>query len=118
MYRIMLPCHPPGLVVLGRQQMKELFDAPDDIFNFLDALLETLDLTHNVFKGDIFNVWHHAVVRNQLTQSITAATPMLVDELAAAIKDELDSVITEGCFLHLIEDLLKTGRPSLSTRRL
>lgn len=91
----MLSSHPSGLVVVDRDHIKELFSAPDSELNFLEAKLEHLDLRYT-FKLDVHDDWHIDMIRNQLTQKISSLMPDIVDELTAAIGDELDLAVTKS----------------------
>jgi hypothetical protein len=91
----MLPNHPKGVIILGREYLKELFEAPETDLNFLEATLEHTDF-RNTFKGNIYDDWHASVIRNELTQNIPALMPDMVDEAYAVFEDELESAITKG----------------------
>ncbi len=82
-------------MVVDRDHIKELFSAHDSELNFLEAKLEHLDLRYT-FKIDIYDDWHIDMIRNQLTQKIPALMPDIVDELTAAIGDELDAIVMKG----------------------
>lgn len=45
--------------------------------------------------GDIFNLYHIKVIRNQLTQNIAALVPEMAEELASVF-DEFDSNMSKG----------------------
>jgi hypothetical protein len=91
----MLSSHPSGLVVVDRAHVKELFSAPDTELNFLEAKLEHLDFRY-VFNINVRDDWHIDIIRNQLTQKLSALMPVIVDELTATFSDELEGVVTKG----------------------
>lgn len=80
---------------MDHDHLKEVFEAPNDEINFLEGLFESNDFRYT-FYGDVYNEYHIRIIRNQLTQNIAALIPTIVDELNAALEDEVDTVVTEN----------------------
>lgn len=81
--------------MVDHDHLKEVFEAPNDEINFLEGLFESNDFRYT-FYGDVYNEYHIRIIRNQLTQNIAALIPTIVDELNAALEDEVDTVVTEN----------------------
>jgi hypothetical protein len=86
------------LIVVDRAHLKEYFSAPTENLDFLEGALASSDFRH-VFRGNVHEDYHVAVVRNQLTQNLSALTPHIADELNAALTDELDPLLKDGMSL-------------------
>ena len=91
----MLFGRPSGVIVVDHGHLKELLEAPNDEINFIDGILGDTDLSHT-FYGDVHNEYHIRVIRNNLTQNIVSLIPDTLDEVKAALADELDSVVPEN----------------------
>ena len=84
-----------GLLVVDHDHLKEVLEAPNEEINFLEGLFGDTDFRYT-FYGDVHNEYHVRVIRSQLTQNIASIIPGVVDELNAALEDELDSVVREN----------------------
>ena len=91
----MLLGHPGGLVVVDRSRLKEVFEAPSSQLSFLEAIYKDMDFRH-IFNADDSNHYHIHVIRHQLTQNIAAVMSDTVDELNAALEDDLEAVVSNG----------------------
>ena len=96
----MLFGRPSGLIVVDHSHLKEVLEAPNDEINFLEGILGDTDFRHT-FYGDVQNEYHVRVVRNRLTQNFVSLIPDTVDELKAALKDEVDSLVPENGHLFM-----------------
>jgi hypothetical protein len=94
-FRVMLLGRSSGLLVVDHDHLKEIFEAPNEEINFLEGLFGDTDFRYT-FYGDVHNEYHVRVIRNQLTQNIASLIPDVVDELNAALEDEIDSVVREN----------------------
>lgn len=94
-FRLSLYNYPFGVVVVDRSHLKELFDDLGRSFNFLAAALEDLDFEATL-SGDVHNLYHIPIIRNQLTQNISRILPSLADELDSAFGDIIDTTVSEG----------------------
>ena len=80
---------------MDREHVKEFFDAPGDTLGFFEALFDDMDFRYTL-KGDIYNLYHARVIRNQLAQNIPSLMPQIIDELKSALSEELDPFISNG----------------------
>jgi hypothetical protein len=93
-FRIPLLNYPSGVVVVDRQHIKELFSAPSASLGFFEAVIEDIDFRYTL-PGDVHNLYHVKVIRNQLTQNIAAMMPGVAEELVSVF-DEFDSDLSNG----------------------
>lgn len=84
-----------SFVVVDHHHLDEVFRASNDELNFFEAMLEDNDFSHT-FLGDVYNSYHVGVIRNKLTRNISTIMPSIVDELNAALDDEIDALMTLG----------------------
>jgi hypothetical protein len=56
--------------------------------------LEDLDLRYT-FTGNIYNLYHVPVIRNQLTRGISAFMPDVAEEMQVAFADGIDSQLND-----------------------
>lgn len=76
-------------VIVPRDVLKEIFDAPEDTLSFHGSSREQLQLKHTMGRSLVDNNYHVAVIKAELTRHISVKMPDIVDELNAAFKDEL-----------------------------
>jgi len=94
-FRLSLYNYPFGIVVVDRSHLKELFDDAGRSFNFFEAALEDLDFEATL-GGDVHNLYHVPIIRNQLTQNISWMLPSLADELNSTFGDIIDTTVSDG----------------------
>jgi hypothetical protein len=82
-------------VVVPRKHLKELYSAPEEHISFATAITESLQLEHTFQKNIAVNHYHTIVVKAELTRHISEKMSDIVDELGAAMEDEIpiDSVV-------------------------
>lgn len=81
--------------MVDRSHLKEYFDDSEKSFDFISAALEDIDFEHTL-SGDIHNIYHIPVIRNQLTQNIVKLTPIIAEELDVAFESEIGSLLGDG----------------------
>lgn len=86
---------PNGLVIVDRDHFQEFLEAPEDRLSFSLALVKGGAFDYG-FRGNIRNLYHSDVIRNQLTQSLGIKMPDVIDELNSAFAEHLDPIITDG----------------------
>ena len=91
----MLMGYPLGLIVVDRDHIKEILEAPATHLDLMEALVQFMDFRY-LFRGNVYDLYHGRVARNQLTQSLAALIPHIVDELTAALGDEIDTLLGNG----------------------
>jgi hypothetical protein len=81
------------LIVVDRDHLRELFEAPDSSLNFFEAALEDLDFRYT-FQGNSYNLYHVPVIRNQLTRGISTFMPAMAEEIKCAFGDDIDPLLS------------------------
>lgn len=89
--------------MIDRSHLKEHFEAPENRLSFMSELIKAGAFDYG-FVCDALNHFHIDVIRNQLTQNIAAYMPAILDELNAALADELDHLVTKGRRLEVFVD--------------
>ena len=82
------------MIVVDRDHLKELYDAPNSSLNFLEAALEDLDFRYT-FSGNMYNLYHIPVIRNQLTRGMTKFIPATAEEMEGAFRDNIDPLLSD-----------------------
>jgi len=91
-FRIVLPDY--SYVVVPRQHLKEMFSAPEDKLSLRVHSAESLALPYTFQRSVGEDDYHTTVVRTELSRHIPELMPEIVDELEAAITDEIP--LTDG----------------------
>ena len=91
-FRIVLPDY--SYVVVPRQHLKEMFSAPEDQLSLKVHSAESLALPYTFQRSVAEDDYHTTVVRTELSRRIPELMPEIVDELGAAISDEIP--LTDG----------------------
>ena len=81
-------------MVVPRQHLKELFSAPEDKLSLSVHSSESLALPYTFQRSVAEDDYHTTVVRTELSRRIPELMPEIVDELEAAIADEIP--LTDG----------------------
>jgi hypothetical protein len=81
-------------VVVPHKHLKELYSAPEEHLSFTKPVAESLELEYTFKKNIAVNQYHAIVVKTELTRHIPEKMEDIVDELGAAMEDEIpiDSV--------------------------
>jgi hypothetical protein len=91
-FRIVLPDY--SYVIVPRQHLKEMFSAPEDKLSLKVHSAESLALPYTFQRSVGEDDYHTTVVRTELSRRIPELMPEIVDELEAAIADEIP--LTDG----------------------
>jgi hypothetical protein len=94
-FRINILGQGSNIVVVDRSHLKEYYDASEGRLSFVSELIQGGAFNYG-FVCDVNNHYHIDIIRNQLTQNIAAYMPAILDELDAALADELDHIVTKG----------------------
>ena len=81
---------------MDRGHLKEYFSASDDKLHFQDGINTRNDFVTPFKAGPSGLQYHIDVVRTQLTQNLAKMMPHIADELAHALTDELEPLLTDG----------------------
>jgi hypothetical protein len=92
MFRINLP--DASFLVVSRFHLKEMFSASEDDLSFTKNAAEGLELRYTFQKSIAENQYHAHIIRVELTRHISEMMPSIVDELGAAMDDEI--LVSEG----------------------
>lgn len=84
----------PGFLVLNRDQLKEAFNAGDEL-HFMSAAVEDTDFRYT-FSSNIFERAHTDAIRIDLNRNLPKVIVNIADELNLAMRDELDQVVSKG----------------------
>ena len=88
--------------MVDHHHLNEVFHASNDELNFLEATLEDSDFSQT-FLGNVYNSYHVGVIRNKLTRNISTIMPSIVEEINAALDDEIDALMTLGIQYNLYD---------------
>jgi hypothetical protein len=102
------------VVTANRDRLKETFDASEEDMSFSTRLNEFLELGYTFNWNTVMDHYHVDVIRLNLSRRIGALMTEIVDEVEAAMDDEI--IMTDGIFLTF--DLWQIGRRFFSTTRL
>jgi hypothetical protein len=91
-FRVSLLNYPAGVVVIDRGHLREYFEDSERNLSFFEAAVEDMDF-ENTLPGNIRNLYHVPVIRNQLTQNIARILPILAEELGDALKVEIEPLL-------------------------
>lgn len=94
-FRLPLFRYPSGLIIVDRAHLNEFYNAPKETLNFVEATLVSRDFRY-ILGSNTSERYHIAVVRGQFTQNLSALSGPVVDELNAALVDELDPLLKDG----------------------
>ena len=83
------------MIVVDRDHLKEVFDAPNSSLSFFEAALEDLDFRYT-FRGNSYNLYHVPVIRNQLTRGISTFMPAVAEEIKSAFGDDIDPLLSNN----------------------
>lgn len=84
-------------IVADPQHLKEFYDAREDDLSFATVLNDILQLRYTFGENIAVNQYHTIITRAELAKHISELMPGLVDELGAALKDEI--VLKDGIAL-------------------
>jgi len=94
-FQVVLPENP--FVVVPREHLKEMFSAPEDQLSFSTPIVDGLAIPYTFQNSVAYNQYHALVVKAELTRHLPELMPDIVDELEAAISDQIP--LTDGIFL-------------------
>jgi hypothetical protein len=86
-YRLILPNS--SYLVASHQYIKEICSASEDELSFTYAVGRDLQLRYTFSEGIAMNHYHARIARNELTQHLPVLIPDIIDELNAAMGDEI-----------------------------
>ena len=92
MFRVILPN--VSFLVASRSHLKELFAASEDDLSFTKNAADVLGLRYIFQKSIAENQYHAHVTKVELTRHISEMMPDIVDELGAAMDEEVQ--VNEG----------------------
>ena len=92
MFRIILPSG--SFLVASRSHIKEMFSASEDDLSFAKNIADSLALRYIFQKSVADNQYHAHVIKMELTRHISEMMPDIVDELGAAMDEEIQ--VNEG----------------------
>ena len=82
---------------MDRSHLNEFFNASDEYLDVKKGIVALSDYRY-IFNVDVYENYHIAVVRGQLTQNISALIPQIVDEVNATLVDELHSLLKDSIY--------------------
>lgn len=83
-------------IVADPQHLREFYSAPEDDLSLPSVLVNILQLQYTFGKNVAINDYHVSTARMQLSRHISELMPDIVDELEAALNDEI--VVMDGKF--------------------
>jgi hypothetical protein len=92
MFRITLPTS--SFLVASRSHLKEMFSASEDDLSFAKDVADSLELRYIFQKSIAENHYHAHITKVELTRHISEMMPGIVDELGAAMDEEIQ--VNEG----------------------
>ncbi|CCM05809.1 uncharacterized protein FIBRA_08043 [Fibroporia radiculosa] len=84
------------VAVTTAQQIDEVRKAPDDVLSFLETGLETVQGDYTLGRAVHENPYHISLVRSQLTRSLSAIFPQMMDEISTAFEDTIPTPQKHG----------------------
>ena len=75
-------------VIVDRDHLKELIDAPEEHLSFQKAAGEIVASRYTFSRSIAENSYHIIVIREKLNRNISSLMPEIVDEFDAAFEDE------------------------------
>ena len=87
MFRIILPN--VSYFVASRSHLQEMFSASEDDLSFTKNVADVLELRYIFQKSIAENQYHAHVTKMELTRHISEMMPDIVDELGAAMDEEI-----------------------------
>jgi hypothetical protein len=76
-------------VMVGRDSLKELADAPEDTLSFEEYASKIIQSRYTFNENIATNHYHAVVIRSTISPKIGILMPDIVDEMSAAFDDEL-----------------------------